>query len=113
LRVSGDETWAPSAVTEEAFLIIREAVRNALRHGAPAMVLIGVAFAPHELHAWVEDDGRGFAFDDMVDDASAGAGLASMRERADLIGGRLTIASAPGRGARVELLVPLPGHRDE
>jgi signal transduction histidine kinase len=114
LRVSGDETWAPSTVIEEAFLIVREAIRNALRHGAPRLVLIGVALAPHELHAWVEDDGSGFVLADVAGQyIAAGAGLASMRERSDLIGGRLTIASVPGQGTQVELLVPLPGHRDE
>ena len=114
LRVSGDETWASSEVIEEAFLIVREAIRNAFQHGVPRQVLIGVALAPHELHAWVEDDGRGFALTEAgAGPVAAGAGLASMRERAELIGGRLTIASAPGHGTQVELLVPLPGSRDE
>jgi signal transduction histidine kinase len=113
LRVSGDETWAPSAVIDEAFLILREAIRNALRHGAPRMVVIGVALAPHELHAWVEDEGCGFVLVHRAAAVFAGTGLAAMRERAALMGGRLTIASMPGQGTHVELLVPLPGHRDE
>ena len=113
LRVSGDETWAPSAVIDEAFLILREAIRNALRHGSPRMILIGVAVAPHELHAWVEDDGFVFVFVNHVDQAFTGSGLLSMRERAALLGGRLTIASVPGQGTGVELLVPLSGHSDE
>jgi signal transduction histidine kinase len=112
LRVSGDETWAPSSVVDEAFLILREAIRNALRHGRPRMVLIGVALAPHELRAWVEDDGRGFLPAPSPDPVSTGTGLASMRERAALLGGRLAVTSVPGQGARVELLVPLPGRDD-
>lgn len=113
LRVSGDETWASPAVIGEAFLILREAIRNALTHGTARTVLIGVALAPHELHAWVEDDGRGFVLVNRADPVPAGNGLASMRERAALLGGRLTIVSVPDRGTHVELLVPLPGHRDE
>lgn len=113
LRVSGDETWAPRAVIDEAFLILREAIRNALRHGDPRMVLIGVALAPHELHAWVEDDGCGFTSGDPATSVFTGTGLTSMRERAALAGGRLTVASVPGQGTLVELLVPLPGHFDE
>jgi signal transduction histidine kinase len=109
LRVSGDETWAPSMVIEEVFLIVQEAIRNALRHGSPRHILIGVGLAPHELHTWVEDDGSGF----LPAEVSNGAGLAAMRERADLVGGRLTITSTPGHGTEVELLVPLAGHRDE
>lgn len=107
LRVSGDERWAPPPVIDEAFLIIREAVRNALAHGSPRLVLIGVALAPHEMLAWVEDDGTGFR--QARDSGSAGTGLASMRERAAMLGGRLRIASVPGKGTVVELLVPLPG----
>jgi signal transduction histidine kinase len=121
LRVSGDETWAPASVIEEAFLIVREAIRNALRHGAPKSVQIGVVFAPHEIHAWVEDDGRGLgpAPDAGRNDAGrngtgrSGTGLASMRERASLIGGRLTVASVQDQGTSVELLVPLSGHPDD
>lgn len=113
LRVSGDETWASPTIIDQAFLIIREAIRNALRHGSPGMVLIGVALAPHQLRAWVEDDGRGFVPGPRADPVSGGTGLTSMRERAALIGGRLTISSLPGQGTHVELLVPLPGHRDE
>jgi signal transduction histidine kinase len=113
LRVSGDETWASSEVIDEAFLILREAIRNALRHGAARTVLIGVALAPHELHAWVDDDGCGFVLDDRAAGIFTGTGLASMRERAALAGGRLTIASVPGQGTHVELLVPLLGRRDE
>jgi signal transduction histidine kinase len=113
LRVSGDEAWASPAVIDEAFLIIREAIRNALRHGASPMVLIGVALAPDELHAWVEDDGRGFVPAAATDPLRSGTGLASIRERAALLGGQLTIASAPGQGTRVELSVPLAGRRHE
>jgi signal transduction histidine kinase len=113
LRVSGDETWVPPAIIDEAFLIIREAIRNALTHGSPQLVMIGIALAPHELRARVEDDGLGFVPAQAPDPDATGAGLVSMRERAALIGGRLTIASVPGTGTGMELLVPLPGHRDE
>ncbi len=111
LRVSGDETYASPRVIDEAYLIIREAIRNALAHGAPELVLIGIDLAPHELHASVDDDGCGFVPADHRD--SGTAGLTSMRERAVLIGGRLTVSSRPGRGTRVELLVPLPRRTDE
>lgn len=111
LRVSGDETWASPTVLDESFLIIREAVRNAISHGGPSMVLISVDLAPDELRARIEDDGHGF--DPSGPSESDGIGLASMRERATLLGGRVTVSSRPGHGTNVELLVPLPGQRDE
>lgn len=109
LQVNGDESWASPAVSDESFLILREAVRNALSHGRPTIVLVRVDIAPHELRAAVIDDGSGFD----PQEATGGVGLASMEERATLIGGRITISSHPGWGTHVELLVPLAGHRDE
>jgi signal transduction histidine kinase len=112
LRVSGDERWASRIVIDEAFLIIREAIRNALSHGDPQMVLIGVALTPDELCAWVTDDGLGFVVAAGADPSSAGNGLASMHERAALVGGRLTVTSEPGAGTDIELVVPLTGRRN-
>ena len=110
LRVSGDERWASRRVIDETFLILREAIRNALRHAEPQTVAIAVALAPHELHAWVDDDGRGLGHNGV---AGPGTGLISMRERAALLGGTLRVDSAPGVGTHVELVVPLTGDRDE
>jgi signal transduction histidine kinase len=109
LRVSGDEAWALPGVIDAAYLIIREALRNALTHSDAKLILISITIAPDELDAWVEDDGRGFASD--VD--SAGTGLAAMRERAASIDGRLTLVSVPGEGTHVGLRVTLTGHRDD
>jgi signal transduction histidine kinase len=113
LVVMGDESWAPPEVIDEAFLIAREALRNALTHGAPQSVLVGVEVTRRELRAWVDDDGRGFACGDDDESPAAGTGLATMRERAALLGGTLSIISKPGRGTSVELSVPLSGHRHE
>jgi signal transduction histidine kinase len=111
LRVNGDETWVPSTVRDESFLVIREAIRNALTHGAPGMVLISVDIAPHELRAVIEDTGRGF---DQAEALAAGAtGLSSMRERAALLGGTLSVLSHPSQGTQVELVVPLPEQRED
>jgi signal transduction histidine kinase len=110
LQVSGEEGWATPIILDESFLIIREAIRNSLAHGEPATVVVGVEIAPHELRAWVEDDGSGF---DWASRAAAGVGLSSMQERAALIAAKVTITTAPGQGTHVELLVPLAGSGDE
>ncbi|MCA2186675.1 sensor histidine kinase [Nonomuraea cavernae] len=110
LGINGDETWAPPTVRDESFLVIREAVRNALSHGAPRRILVTVDIAPHELRAMVDDDGSGFTDTDLA--ASDGIGLASIRERVDLLGGTVTLFSRPGAGTHVEMAIPLPGHRD-
>jgi signal transduction histidine kinase len=110
LQVNGDETWAPPAIRDESFLVIREAIRNALAHGDPGIVLIRVDIAPYEMRAWVEDDGSGF---DITAQDSERGGLLSMRERSELMGGSISIMSKPGWGSQVELVVPLAGRRDD
>jgi signal transduction histidine kinase len=51
----------------------------------------------------VDDDGRGF---DPSRPAGAGQGLGNLRERAQALGGRVEIASAPGQGTRVRVTIP-------
>lgn len=111
LQVNGDETWLPPTVREESFLIIREAIRNALAHGASGLTLIRVDIAPHELRAVVEDTGRGF--DHAGVQTSSTAGLSSMRERAALLGGIISVVSQPGHGTQVELTVPLQSQQSD
>jgi signal transduction histidine kinase len=113
LVVIGDETWASAKLIDEAFLVVREALRNALNHGVPQSVVVGVEVTRRELRAWVDDDGKGFACGDEAESPAAGTGLATMRERAALLGGTLSIVSKPGRGTSVELSVPLSGHGHE
>ena len=112
LHISGDEGWAAPAVLDEVFLILCEALRNALTHGAPQLVLIGVEVSEQELNASVIDDGCGFTPALATVGTASGSGLASMRERAALLGGRVVVSSMPGHGTRVQLHLPLPDHRD-
>jgi signal transduction histidine kinase len=108
LRVRGDEGLVPPAVLDQVFLILRESVRNALRHGAPQWVQIVVEITSTELRAQVVDDGRGFEEAHIMSNAF-GVGIPSMRERAALLGGRFHISSQTGDGTRVEICLPLPG----
>jgi signal transduction histidine kinase len=59
----------------------------------------------------VEDDGRGFDIGQISQQAlpQRRLGLLGMRERVDLVGGRMKVDSAPGRGTRLEVRVPLAG----
>jgi signal transduction histidine kinase len=109
--VLGDETWAPPEVIDEAFLVVREALRNALLHGTPQSVVVGIEVTRKALRAWVDDDGKGFIVGEDAESPEAGTGLAAMRERATLLGGKVSIVSKPGHGTSVELIVGLASHR--
>lgn len=106
IRVNGDERWASTEIRDELFLIIREAIRNALAHAGCETLVVQVDISPHEVHAIVHDDGSGF---ERADIPARTTGLASMRERTELLGGVIKIDSATRQGTRVEILVPLPG----
>jgi signal transduction histidine kinase len=82
--------------------IIQEALTNARRHSGAKGISVSLRTEGGDLLAEVTDDGAGFG-----PDASPGVGLASMRERAALLGGELEVESEEGDGTSVRLRVPL------
>ena len=109
---SGLETRPDPAVETAAFRIVQEALTNVLRHARATKVMVRVWRDDARLRLEVRDDGCGF------DPArrSGSSGLLGMRERATLLGGNLTLESAPGRGCTVSADLPfsptLPGPRE-
>lgn len=89
------------------FRIVQEAVNNAIRHGDARRIDIAVAVDCGELALAIQDDGAGFDPDALPTDNESGLGLISMRERAELLGGRFALASRLGGGVRVEVTIPL------
>ncbi len=109
-ELSDLEDWRTEPSVEIAvFRIVQEAILNIVRHSAATTVLLQGGVTNGRLWIELEDDGRGF---DPVaittdEDTLRGIGLAGMRERAELVGGRLEIDSAPGRGTRVRIEAPV------
>jgi signal transduction histidine kinase len=98
--VSLDRRVHPELETA-VYRLVQEALTNAVRHGAARHVAISVGEAGEELAVSVRDDGCGF---DPAAPA-AGFGLAGMRERVELAGGRLRIGSS-NRGTQVVARLP-------
>jgi len=92
------------ALRDALLRIVREAMTNAVRHGGATSVSVELDNG-NGLRLRVEDDGRGFSVD-AAPRRGSGLGLVSMRERAEALGGRLTVASRPGEGTSVELVLP-------
>ena len=87
------------------YRIAQEAVANVVRHAMAGALAVHLAAEEHRLTLVVRDDGRGF---DTAQDSPGGHyGLAGMRERAELMGGQFTIASAPGAGTIVTVTLIL------
>jgi len=87
----------------------QEALSNVARHAGARLVRVSATFGTGEFTLRMQDDGKGFSAPERVSDLAAAGhyGLMGMQERAELIGGRLTIHSTPGSGTTIELRVPL------
>lgn len=105
VSVKGDEALIPNHVREELFLVLREAIRNALKHSGARVIKVRMVTTATSVKASVEDNGRGF-FPGRPE-TSGGIGLTSMEERMALLGGTLRLRSAVGECTRVEVEVPL------
>jgi PAS domain S-box-containing protein len=93
----------PGEVETALFRITQEAVNNAIRHGRAQRVDVVLELADNFVHLRVDDDGIGFD----TTAAGGGMGLLGMRERAELLGGRLALDSRPGAGTRLGAEIPL------
>jgi signal transduction histidine kinase len=94
------------------FGVASEAVANAGRHAGATRVVVTLRTVGDEVELRVSDDGHGFAGVDPESSTDLGhIGLASMRERAELIGGRLEIETSE-RGTKVLLRAPLEEDAD-
>ncbi|WP_328916795.1 MULTISPECIES: GAF domain-containing sensor histidine kinase [unclassified Streptomyces] len=95
----------PAAQEEALLRVAQEAMHNALRHAHASSVGVTLEGRGKGARLRVRDDGRGF---DPTAVRSAGRhlGLVSMRDRADGVGGSLTVESAPGKGTVIEMEVP-------
>lgn len=92
-------------VRGELLNIAREALSNAVRHAAATRATIEISEADGELRLEIADDGTGFNTGALAGDGHHG--LANMLRRADSLGGSLVLESAPGRGTRIIVTVPL------
>ena len=91
-----------SEARRHLFLILKEAIRNACRHGHPDNVTLRIQRYASRLAITLEDDGKGFDPETPRD----GQGLASMERRAAEMGAELVIDSTPGHGSTIHLDIP-------
>jgi two-component system sensor histidine kinase DegS len=89
---------------------MREAIRNALKHSGCGELGADLEIHPDQLLGTVTGDGKGFDPEAAsLTGHRSGLGLGSMRERAEMMGGELNVASHPGQDTTVKIRVPLEG----
>jgi PAS domain S-box-containing protein len=107
LHVDGEERHFMPEDELLIYRIIQEALRNIWRHASAKQVQVTIRFNTRSATVDVTDDGKGFVIGEDLRFVQAGKiGLAGMQERADLLGGTLSIQSKPGQGTTVNLVVP-------
>lgn len=94
--------------TQACYRIIEEALMNALRHSGVGKAVVWVRSDAEGVTLEIEDEGRGFDQTTPAGRGEVGLGLRSMRERAELVGGTVTIRSRPGGGTQVIARMPWP-----
>ena len=104
---SGESFAVGTRAGVQIYRVLQEALNNVSRHSGAKEAWIRLRFAPQELQLEVEDHGRGLA----VAEGQTGIGLVAMRERAELLGGTVTVAAlgaaqANGTGTLVKLKIP-------
>jgi len=109
LQVSFTDDRVPETIPPDAalctFRVVQESLQNVQRHSGANEARVTMTGGDGALRVVVADGGRGF---DAASAMNGGLGLVGMRERLHMLGGHLTIESAPGRGTVVAFEVPLP-----
>jgi ligand-binding sensor domain-containing protein/signal transduction histidine kinase len=105
-RISGSPFEFEQSTAHELLMVAREAIYNAVRHGRPTKVQLGIRFDPDECSVKVQDDGSGFDPETVSSLPAGHYGLIGIRERVNRIGGKLMLNSRSGAGT--ELIVHIP-----
>ena len=106
LSIEGEPVELPPGIDLSAFRIVQEALTNALKHAGPATARVVVRYGDHDLDLEIADTGIG------ADPSNGGGhGLAGMRERVSLYGGKIEAGPRDGGGFAVRARLPLDSER--
>ena len=103
----------PREVSRELLRVLQEALINVRKHSGARTVVVRLATSDDTWSLFVGDDGRGFSFEgrlslDELDEQRTGPLV--LKERVLALGGTLSIASQPGAGASLDIVIPREPH---
>jgi PAS domain S-box-containing protein len=105
---------APEIVRTAFYRIAQEALMNVAKHAKASAVEIRIESFDGSISMEISDNGQGFELDEhQVSKKKGRLGLVGMRERAEMIGGDFSVASAPGAPTTVRVVVPSPRTRKQ
>lgn len=91
------------------FRLVQEAITNVRKHAGVKKAMVKLEAAPSGLTIVIKDKGAGFDVNKEVESTQESYGIIGMRERAELLGGKIEIISHPGGGTQVIVEVPTEG----
>jgi signal transduction histidine kinase len=107
VEVEGTPHTLHPILRDEAYRIASEAMRNAFKHAQAERIEAEIRYDERELRVRVRDDGKGIDAKYLNEDERPGHyGLRGMRERAELLGGKLAVWSELDSGTEIELRIP-------
>ena len=107
----------PLAQEETLYRIVQEALNNVVKHARARRIEITLRVVDGLISLTVRDDGQGFTSkriglaDGLQSPTSRGFGLRIMQERAEALGGRIDVISAPGKGVIIDVRLPQEDER--
>jgi len=109
MKLKGSVRRLPPEIELVVFRIAQEALRNAWKHSGTAKARVTLKFGDESAVLTVEDEGKGFELPKRMDELTVAGklGLVGMQERAQLVGGKLSLHSEPGKGTTLRLEVPV------
>jgi signal transduction histidine kinase len=112
LKVTADDAAIDIDLRVLVFKVIRELLRNVVKHSGVQFASVTVTRGPDELRAVVEDRGSGFEWQlSLFEPRAHGFGLWSVADRVRDAAGEMTVDTGPGRGCRVTVVFPLAAKR--
>ena len=106
VEVEGGPRQLNPVVRDEAYRIAGEALRNAFRHAHAQRITVEIRYDKRQFCLRVRDDGKGIDEETIRRQPAGHFGLHGMRERAEIVGGRLDVWSKVDSGTQVELSIP-------
>ncbi|MGQ0457774.1 MAG: ATP-binding protein [Hyphomicrobium sp.] len=109
LHLTLSDRRLPAAIETALYRILQEALTNVVKHADATTVGIILEATNKEVRLIIEDDGKGFHWENVenLESPTVRLGLLGIRERLSLVGGALEVETAPGQGATLIIHVPL------
>jgi two-component system sensor histidine kinase DegS len=100
----GKERRFPPNMEVAIFRFVQEAIQNAYKHAEPKTIQVKLELTAEKVTAIIKDDGKGF---DVLAKKEGSFGLVGMKERINMLDGRLSIDSKPGKGTLIMVQIPI------